>query len=121
MAGAARGNLGDLAVLDVYSSGGGVLVNMDPARVRLVRVSPNHRVVPDDATGWVIERGENRIAGVLTQVELGTDTRQLVGPHDAGVDSLQAVYFGAPAHGVYRSIGVRQSQMPPLTEHDVKI
>ena len=75
------------------------LMYVNPEGGRSTRIGPDDRVMSDDSPGRVPESAEDRIARVVGRIEKRCERLDLVRPDDVGVDALQLVDLGTPAHG----------------------
>ena len=114
-------DLRDPAVLDVDASDRGVLMDVDAHPVRLSRVGPHHRVVPDHAAGRVVERGHDRELGMVRKIELRTELRDLVRVDHPAVDAEEPIHLGALMRHVHRALGMRERQVSLLGEQQVVV
>ncbi len=99
----------------------GVLVNVHAAGGGAPGVAPDHRVVPDDPAGRVVERAEDRVPRVRRGVQVRHQPLDLGRVDDLGVDALQLVDLGPPAHGAQRGVVVGQREVPAPGEHHVVV
>ena len=77
----------------------GLLVDLHAEGVGRPGVTPHHGVVADDPPRRVVERPEDRVPGAVGAVHRRDEAFDLVGADDPGVDPLDLVDLGPPAHG----------------------
>ena len=99
----------------------GVLVDLHSQGISSTGVTPIDCVVADDPPRRVVKRTEDRVPDVGGDVHIGDEGLDLIGRDHLGVDSLELVDLGPPAHRAQRAVGVGQRQVAPLGEHDVEI
>ena len=116
-----RAHPADPAAVGVDAGDLGVLVDVHPVGGGGPGVAPVDRVVPDDAAGRVVERAQDGVPRVRRGVQVRDQALDLVRVDDAGVDALQLVDLGPPAHGAQGRVVVRQREVPAPGEHHVVV
>ena len=99
----------------------GLLVDLDAESIGCPGVAPVHRVMADDPARRMVEGAEDRVARVGRGVHEGHELFDLVRPDDLGVDALELVDLGPPAHRPKRAVVVGEGEVAPLGEHDVEV
>src|SRR5205085_1279592 len=113
-AAAIRFDAGDTTVPPLDPEHPRVRVDLDAAPVGAAREAPDDGVMPDDPAGSVVQRAEDRPGRPLGEIELWTQSCDLVIRDEAAVDSEQLVDLGALGHRHERTLGVRERQMAEL-------
>ena len=96
-------------------------VNFDAQRGRGAGIGPGDGVVPGDGSGRMVKRPQNRVPGLVTEIQFRTQSRDLVGVDQLGVDTEVFVDFRTPAGGSQRGIRMRQRQVAALRVKDVEV
>lgn len=68
----------------------------------------------DDAARWMVERPEDRVVGILGDVQKGGEFANRLGVNDLGINPVQLVDLGAPVHRAQRGVAVGEREVAAL-------
>src|SRR5579859_7338431 len=96
-------------------------MDLDALAIRTAGVTPDDRVVPNDASRRMVEPGQDRLARPITHVEPRNELGNFLQTDEPAIDSEQTVCLGPLAQRRDAALGVGNREMPLLREHDIVI
>ena len=80
----------------------------------LTRIAPHHRIVTDNTSRRMIERGENRITGRGRRIDGRHEPLDFVGVDHPAVDAKRLVGFRPDPQPIHGGVRMRERQMALL-------